>query len=119
MGRLMEGENLANEPFLLAFCQTWYVLWLHGIDFLLRFHNLSEFGASKQEAFKQVVDGGFLLNRTTSRLFAANCSVSLSEEGLRALFHRGLCYRTGTSPFRSRSRSSGKKPILQSGSICL
>ena len=77
--KLMEGENLANEPFLLAFCQTWYALWLHGTDFLLRFHNHSEFSASNQEAFKQVVDLGCLLNRTISRLFAANCSVSDSQ----------------------------------------
>jgi len=81
LGRLMEGENLANEPFLLAFCQTWCAL-LHGTDFLLRFHNCSECSGSNQEAFKQVVDLGYLLNWIMFRLFSASFNALDSQRRL-------------------------------------
>lgn len=40
----MGRENLADELLLLALCQLWNVLWSHSADFLLGFHNRSEFG---------------------------------------------------------------------------
>lgn len=46
MGRFMEGESLATEPFLLSFHRTRYAVWLLGTGFVLRFHNRSEFSPS-------------------------------------------------------------------------
>lgn len=59
---LMEREKLADELFLLAFCQAWNVLWSHRADSLLGFHDHSEFRALDQEGFKQGGDLGCLIN---------------------------------------------------------
>lgn len=53
-------EDLADELFLLAFCQVWNVLWSHGADAPLGFHDRSEFRALNQE---QQGELGCLINQ--------------------------------------------------------